>query len=246
VLSHSSPLLTSVSPWSRATSSCACTALGAILFGLQGAPCSPESYQTRTFDDSPGEGPLVPANFDRNYVTSPSASARTAGRRARRGPKGRGCSTRPWPRATAGARTRGSAAPGCPPGSGTRRARFVAPALPQDGADGGGLSDGAPSVMGGTRDGEPHRSPGPLVSWLGASPLQPMRLILPHLETPWADGVMGAVEPTFAPPRVASAGARRATGREPAPRAEALAGQARRFLACGGSGWRHVGHLSSG
>ena len=34
------------------------------------------------------------------------------------------------------------------------RGLFVAPALPQDGADGGGLRDGAPSVMGGTRDGD--------------------------------------------------------------------------------------------
>ena len=73
-----------------------------------------------------------------------SASARTAGRRARRGPKGRGGATRPWPRATAGARTRGSAAPGCPPGSGTRRARDTIPACGRPvGERGGGVAQGA-------------------------------------------------------------------------------------------------------
>ena len=38
----------------------------------------------------------------------------------------------------------------------------------------------------------------PFVAWLGASTLQPIRVVLPKLQTPLADGFMGDVDPAFA------------------------------------------------
>jgi len=37
----------------------------------------------------------------------------------------------------------------------------------------------------------------PFVAWLGASTLQPIRVVLPKLQTPLADGFMGDVDAAF-------------------------------------------------
>jgi hypothetical protein len=38
----------------------------------------------------------------------------------------------------------------------------------------------------------------PFVAWLGASTLQLIRVVLPKLQTPLANGIMGDVDPAFA------------------------------------------------
>jgi hypothetical protein len=80
----------------------------------------------------------------------------------------------------------------------------------------------------------------PFVPWLGASTLQLIRVILPKLETPLADGFMGDVDTAFEQQLLYIAVAQREAIVEPDPMADDLAGETVVFVAFGGSGWRHV------
>ena len=95
-----------------------------------------------------------------------------------------------------------------------------------------------------TMDGEKHLIQVPLVSWLGASTLQPIRIILPKLETSLADGFLGDVDPTFEQQFLDIAVAQRETVIEPDPMADDLAGKAVIFVALAVGRRGHVWHLS--
>src|SRR4029450_8244421 len=85
----------------------------------------------------------------------------------------------------------------------------------------------------------------PFVAWLGASTLQLIRVILPKLQTPLANGFMGDVDPAFEQGLLHVAVTQREAIVEPDPMTDNLAWKAVIFVALGGSGWRHVGCLSS-
>ena len=86
----------------------------------------------------------------------------------------------------------------------------------------------------------------PFVAWLGAATLQPIRVVLPKLQTPLPDGLMGDVDPAFAQQFLHITIAQREAVIEPDPMADDLAGKAVMFVALGVSRWRHVGCLSFG
>ena len=73
----------------------------------------------------------------------------------------------------------------------------------------------------------------PLVTWLGASMLQPIRVVLPKLQTPLADGFMGDVDPAFAQQFLHVAVAQGEAIIEPDAMADDLAGEAVVFVAGG-------------
>src|SRR5919109_4326541 len=75
---------------------------------------------------------------------------------------------------------------------------FVAPALHENVEDVVVLVDSAPEVKALPVDRQKHLIQVPFVAWLGASTLQLIRVILPKLPTPLADGFMGDVDPAFA------------------------------------------------
>jgi hypothetical protein len=77
------------------------------------------------------------------------------------------------------------------------RRLLVAPTLHQDVEDVVLLLDSTPQVMPFTIDRQKHLSQVPLVTWLGSSVLQPIRIILPKLQTPLADGFMRDVDTAF-------------------------------------------------
>ena len=83
----------------------------------------------------------------------------------------------------------------------------------------------------------------PLVPWLGASVLQLIRVALPKLQTPLADGLMGHVDATLEQDLLYVAVAQREAIIEPDAMADDLAGEAMVLVAFGVSGWRHVGCL---
>jgi len=83
----------------------------------------------------------------------------------------------------------------------------------------------------------------PLVTWLGASVLQLIRVVLPKLQTPLADGLMGHVDATLEQELLYVTVAQREAIREPDAMADDLAGEAMVLVAFGVSGWRHVGCL---
>ena len=56
------------------------------------------------------------------------------------------------------------------------------------------LVDSAPEVMALAMDGQKDLVQMPLVTWLGASVLQLIGVLLPKLQTPLADGLMGHVD----------------------------------------------------
>src|SRR5262245_59533372 len=74
---------------------------------------------------------------------------------------------------------------------------LIAPALDQDIEDVVVLIDGAPQVMAFTINRQKHFVQVPFVAWLGASTLQPIRVVLPKFQTPLADGFMGDVDTAF-------------------------------------------------
>src|SRR5262249_5712815 len=80
----------------------------------------------------------------------------------------------------------------------------------------------------------------PFVAWLGASTLQPIGVILPKLETPLADGLMGHVDAALEQEFLHVAVAQREAIIEPDAIADDLSGKAVVFVAFGVSGWRHV------
>ena len=77
------------------------------------------------------------------------------------------------------------------------RCLLIAPALDQDIEDVVVLVDSAPQVMALAIDRQEDLVEVPLVTWLGASMLQPIRVGLPKLQTPLADGFMGDVDTAF-------------------------------------------------
>ena len=80
----------------------------------------------------------------------------------------------------------------------------------------------------------------PLVTWLGASTLQLIRVVLPKLQTPLADGFMSDVDTAFKEQLLHIAVAQREAILEPDAMADNLTGEAVVFVACGISGWRHI------
>src|SRR5499427_4131186 len=86
----------------------------------------------------------------------------------------------------------------------------------------------------------------PLVSWLGASTLQSIGIVLAKLQTPLADGFMGDVDTAFEQQLLHVTIAQREAVIEPDPMADDLAGKAVIFVALGVSRRRHVGCLSFG
>ena len=104
----------------------------------------------------------------------------------------------------------------------------------------------APEIMAFTIDGEKHFIKVPLISWLGASTLQPIRVVPPKLQTPLPNGFMGDVDTAFAQQFLHVTIAQREAVIEPDPMADDLAGKAVIFVALGVSKRRHVGCLSFG
>src|SRR5262249_29594499 len=89
-------------------------------------------------------------------------------------------------------------------------------------------------------DGQEHLVQMPLVPWLGASVLQLIRVVLPKLQTPLADGLVGDVDAALAQELLHVAVAQREAIIEPDAMANDLAGKAVILVALGVSGWRHV------
>src|SRR4029450_2126781 len=123
---------------------------------------------------------------------------------------------------------------------------LVAAALHQNVEDVILLVDSAPQVMALPVDRQKDLVQVPFVAWLGASTLQPIRVVLPKLQTPLANGFMGDVDTAFAQQFLHVAVAQGEAGIEPDAMADDLAWKAVIFVACGLSGWRHVGFLSGG
>src|SRR5262249_43521662 len=74
---------------------------------------------------------------------------------------------------------------------------LIAPALHEDVEHVIVLIDRAPQVMALPVDRQKDLVEVPLVPWLGASTLQLIRIVLPKLPTPLANGFMGDVDPAF-------------------------------------------------
>jgi hypothetical protein len=82
----------------------------------------------------------------------------------------------------------------------------------------------APQVMALAIDGQKDLVEVPLVPWLGASPLQLIRVVLPKLQAPLPDGFMGDVDAAGEQQLLHVAVAQRKTIVEPDPMADDLAG----------------------
>src|SRR5262249_17856948 len=121
---------------------------------------------------------------------------------------------------------------------------LIAPALYQDVEHIIVLVDSAPQVMALAINRQKHFVQVPFVAWLGASTLQPIRVVLPKLQTPLPDGLMGDVDTAFEQQFLHVTIAQREAVIEPDPMADDLAGKAVIFVALGVSRWRHVGCLS--
>ena len=59
------------------------------------------------------------------------------------------------------------------------------------------LIHGAPQVMALPVNRQKDLVQVPFVAWLGASTLQPIRVVLPKFQTPLADGLMGHIDTAF-------------------------------------------------
>src|SRR5215471_2993309 len=103
------------------------------------------------------------------------------------------------------------------------------------------LVHSTPEIMALPADGQEHLVQVPLVPWLGASVLQLIGVVLPKLQTPLADGLMGHVDATLEQDLLYVAVAQREAIIEPDAMADDLAGEAMVLVAFGVSGWRHVG-----
>src|SRR5262249_41957060 len=97
-----------------------------------------------------------------------------------------------------------------------------------------------PQIMALAVYGEKHLIEMPLVPWLGASTLQLIGIVLPKLETPLADGLVGHVDTALEQEFFHIAIAQGEAVVEPDPMADDFAGKAVIFVALGVSGWRHV------
>ena len=91
-----------------------------------------------------------------------------------------------------------------------------------------------------TIDGEKHLIEVPLVPWLGASTLQLISVVLPKLQTPLADGLVGHVDAALEQQFLHVAVTQREAIVEPDPMADDLYGETVIFVAFRVSGWRHV------
>jgi len=123
------------------------------------------------------------------------------------------------------------------------RRLLVASALHEDIEDVVVLVDSAPEVVALPVDGQEHLIQVPLVPWLGASVLQLIRVVLPKLQTPLADGLMGHVDATLEQDLLYVTVAQREAIIEPDAMADDLTGEAMVLVAFGVNGWRHVGCL---
>src|SRR5262249_32660051 len=92
-------------------------------------------------------------------------------------------------------------------------------------------------------DGQEHLIEVPLVPGLGASMLQLIGIVLPKLQTPLADGLIGHGDGALKQDLLHVAVAQREAIIEPDAMADDLAGVAMVLVAFGVSGWRHVGCL---
>jgi hypothetical protein len=125
------------------------------------------------------------------------------------------------------------------------RRLLITPALHQNIEDVVILIDGSPQVMAFAINSQKYFVQVPFVAWLGTSTLQPIRVVLPKLQTPLADGFMGDVDTAFAQQFLHVAVAQGEAIVAPDAMADDLAGKAVIFVACGISRWRHVGCRSS-
>ena len=80
----------------------------------------------------------------------------------------------------------------------------------------------------------------PLVTWLGASVLQLIGVVLPKFQTPLADGLMGHVDATLEQEFLHVAVAQREAIIQPDAMANDLPRESVVLVACGVSGWRHI------
>src|SRR5262249_27096003 len=126
------------------------------------------------------------------------------------------------------------------------RRLLVAAALHQDIQHVVVLVDSAPQVMALAIDRQKDFIKMPFVSWLGASTLQLIGVVLPKFQTPLTDGFMGDVDAALEQELLHVAITQGEAVVEPDAMADNFAGEAVVFVACGVSGWRHVGGLSSG
>src|SRR4029453_4146193 len=124
------------------------------------------------------------------------------------------------------------------------RRLFVASALHQNIQDIIVLIHRPPQVMAFPMDRQKNLIQVPLVPWLGTSTLQPIRVVLPKLQTPLADGFMGDVDTAFEQQFLHVAVAEGEAIVERDAMADDFAGKAVIFVALGVSGWRHVGCFS--
>src|SRR5262245_23561726 len=126
------------------------------------------------------------------------------------------------------------------------RRLLIPPALHEDVKHVIVLVDSAPEVMALPVDGQEHLVQVPLVTWLGASALQLIRVRLPKLQTPLADGLVGHVDAALEQELLHVTVAQREAIIEPDTMADNLAGEAVVLIAFRGSEWRHIGCLSFG
>src|SRR5215471_17392962 len=91
-----------------------------------------------------------------------------------------------------------------------------------------------------TIDGQEDFVKMPFVPWLGTSMLQLIRVVLPELQTPLADGLVGHRDAALEQDLLHIAVAQREAIIEPDAMADDLTGKAVIFVTFGGSGWRHV------
>ena len=106
-----------------------------------------------------------------------------------------------------------------------RRVR-IAPALHQDIEDVVVLIDGSPEVMALTINREKHLIQVPFVAWLRASVPQLVSVVLPKLQTPLADGLVGHADAALEQKLLHVAVAQREAIIEPDAMADDLAGEA--------------------
>src|SRR5215470_2766925 len=102
------------------------------------------------------------------------------------------------------------------------------------------LIHGAPQVMTLPVNRQKDLVQVPLVPWLGPSTLQLIGVVLPKFQTPLADGLVRHIDAALQQELLHVAVAQREAIIEPDAMANDLAKEAVVFVACGGSGWRHV------
>src|SRR5262252_82276 len=116
------------------------------------------------------------------------------------------------------------------------RRLLIPPALHEDIQHVIVLVDSAPKVMALPVDGQEHLVEVPFVAWLGAATLQPIRIILPKLQTPLADGLVGHVDAALEQEFLYITVAQREAIVEPDPVTDDFTGKAVVLIAVGVSG----------